>query len=184
MQHGRDRDESAERSDDMTSGQGNTARRAPGTGMTGGRSGVDTESVDFDDMGDLDRGDDDATEAEPATGPGPGYGIINDQIGSDEEDRFDAASDATSAWPSGSGRGPVSAMRIDELTGGMGSGTGDSNGISQGTDTDIAASRGESQSTGTRQRTGLGGPSSGSATNLGPEAGAPFANPSDMGDQG
>lgn len=152
--------------------------------MAGGRSGVSTESVDFDDMGDLDRGADDATEAEPATGPGPGFRIINDEIAGDQGDRFDAASDATSAWPSGSGRGPVSAMRIDEPTGGMGSDTGDRSGISQGDDMDAGAIREGGATTGTRQRAGLGGPSSGLETNLDPKAGAPFANPADMEAQG
>lgn len=182
-QRGRDADESTGRRDEMTNDQGNTARNAPGTGLSGGQAGVDTESVDFDEMGDLDRGVDDARNAEPSTGPGPGYGIINGQIG-DEGDRFNAASDATSAWSTGSGQGPASAMRIDEPTGGMGSEAGDSDGIGSGPDTDPATIRGDSPATGTPRRAGLGGPSSGSRTDLDPSASAPFANPADMESQG
>jgi hypothetical protein len=183
QQHGRDRDEITGRRDDMTSDPGSTARRAPGTGTAGGRSGANTESVDFDDMGDLDRGADDRTEAEPSTGPGPGYGIGN-------AGETGGGVDTGSAYviryqeKTGPAMGPASAMRVDNVTGGMGSGVGDADGIGQGTDTDPETLRGETPATGTSQRAGLGGPSSGQQTDLDPGAGVPFANPADMGDQG
>ena len=70
------------------------------------------------------------------------------------------------------------------VTGGMGSQTGDEDGIGAGADMDLAGARGDAASTGTPQRAGLGGPSSGSQMDADPAAGSGMANPADMGDQG
>jgi hypothetical protein len=47
------------------------SRRSPGAGMSAGRGGVESELVDFDDIGDLHRREDDAFDAEPNFGPDP-----------------------------------------------------------------------------------------------------------------
>jgi hypothetical protein len=70
------------------------------------------------------------------------------------------------------------------VTGGMGSQTGDEDGIGAGADMDLAGARGDAASTGTPQRAGLGGPSSGAQMDVDPAAGSGMANPADMGDQG
>jgi len=141
-------------------------------------------SVDFDDMGDLDRGADDRREAEPSHGPGPGYGAGNATTVDAGPIEPDANSVARYQQGTGPGLGPASAMRVADVTGGMGSDTGDKDGIGQGLDRDPTSERGETPSTGTNPRAGLGGRSSGNETDLAPSAGAPFANPADMGDQG
>jgi len=217
------RQERREREAETTRGDGmskveetGTARQAPDVGMPGGRAGVDTESVDFDDMGDLDRGADDATDAEPSTGPGPGYGMSGGpgRVASHQPELSGAGntgsevrqadlsspgeSAGTEAWgadyaaddlsgartDSGAGRGTAPAMRMADITGGMGSDTGDEDGIGAGTDMDLSGSRGDIAGTGTPQRAGLGGPSSGTDMDTDPAAGASMANPADMGDQG
>lgn len=197
-QEGRDREETtAGRRNDMTSGQGNTARRTQGTGTAGGRAGVDTESVDFDATGDLDRGHDDAEDAERSTGPGPGYGMENAGMAAGgDASAFDAANVVTDSsdlsstrTEAGPGAGTSSAMRVSDvegagnadITGGMGSGVGDEQGFGQGADMDPQTIRGDAASTGTNQRAGLGGRSSGQE--MDPGSGAPFANPADMGEQ-
>jgi hypothetical protein len=84
----------------------------------------------------------------------------------------------------GPGMGTASAMRISETTGGMGADVGDDEGMGAGADMDLATSRGDAPGTGTSQRAGLGGQSSGSSMDVDPAAGSGMANPADMGDQG
>lgn len=163
---GRDRDESADRRDALVEGNSGTTARSPGTGLPGGRAGVDTESVDFDDMGDLGGGADDAIDLADATH----VDVDSDELSDELE--------------TGPGMATTPALRIsDEVTGGMGSDVGDQEGIGQGMDIDPEAARSEYPATGTSQRAGLGGRSSGQEV-FDPAAGSNMANPADMGDQG
>jgi hypothetical protein len=85
----------------------------------------------------------------------------------------------------GPGMATVPAMRVStDVTGGMGSDTGDEQGIGSGADMDPSIARGDMASTGTPQQAGLGGPSSGNSMDVDPAAGSGMANPADMGDQG
>lgn len=107
-QQGRDNEEVVTRRDGMTERDGSTAQRAPEAGMAGGRSGVDAESVDFDDMGDLDRGANDARDAEPSTGPGPGYGMAGTGSGARSVSRSgvgNTGSDVTTGAMGSAGEG-------------------------------------------------------------------------------
>jgi len=219
-QKGRDNEEMVTRRDGMTGGNTGTARRSADVGMAGGGAGVDTESVDFDDMGDLDRGAADDRDAEASTGPGPGgarsvggvasasqettgAGSTWDQSGQADQSTAgegagtDMAGGARSATgsigdvgnltDSGPGRGTASAMRVTnetDATAGMGTGMGDDDGYGAGADMDISAARGDMAGTGTSQRAGLGGQSSGNTMDADPSAGSGMANPADMGDQG
>jgi hypothetical protein len=70
IQRGRDGEEVNTRRDGMTERR-SASRRIPGAGMSAGRGGVKSELVDFDDIGDLHRREDDAFDAEPNFGPDP-----------------------------------------------------------------------------------------------------------------
>jgi hypothetical protein len=178
--------------------------------MAGGRAGVDTESVDFDEMGDLDRGAGDVQDAGASSGPGAGYGMASG--GASDPASFSQRSGVGNtgspvrqadmgsygqsagidAWGAGeagqidqgTGTGTSVTMGTGDVTGGMGSGAGDDDGFGSGGDMDAATMRGDQASTGTPGRTGLGGTSSGTDMSAPPEAGSGMANPADMGDQG
>jgi hypothetical protein len=149
------------------------------------KSTVDAETVDIDAMGDLDMGANDANDAEPSTGSGSDYGGLN--AGRDPVVPG-TATDTTSAErfrpDTGSGQGPASAMRVTAMPGGMGSGVGDDDGSGPGMDTDPGTIRGGSLSTGTPQRSGLGGPSSGREMDDFATGDASVLNQVDTGDQG
>jgi hypothetical protein len=112
-QKGRDNEEEITRRDGMTEGETGTARQSPDVGMAGGAAGVDTESVDFDDMGDLDRGAADDRDTDVSTGPGPGYGM----------DRGMAGTASASTETTGAGSTWEQSGQAEQSTAGQGAGT-------------------------------------------------------------
>lgn len=191
---GRDNQEIPE--NDPTFGGSGVNRRRVDAGMAGGERAERGKAVDFDDMGDLDMGADDANDAEVATGPGPAYGAPStgrntrqrdDQttLGTPEGDESIDHEAGTLSTPGDF----ASTMRVVEgeaadITGGMGASTGDEDGMSQGGDMDVAAARGDVPATGTGRRAGLGGTSRETGIDLDPAAGSGMANPANMEAQG
>jgi hypothetical protein len=186
-QEGRDGEEETTRKDGMTE-RHNAAQRSPNAGMSGERAGAESESVDFDDMGDLDRGTDDATAAEPSTGPGPGYGMSGGpgRVTSRTSERSGAGNTGSDVRVADLGS-PGESSGTMPTSGGVetgGIGVADDEGVGQGADMDPTSASGGRAPTGTSPRAGLGGTSSGKTTANDPTAGSGMANPADMGDQG